>query len=353
MKTTKWLVRAAGLLLFGVVAITIARAALPCLAPFIIALALAAATEPAVRFCEEHFRAPRQVFSLVASLLLLAAIGGAVALVSVRAAALVSSVTEALPEYLARAAAFLSGAENSAQRYISSAPEVVREYLRSALSYAEEQLGRIPELISARVPALITATVQKTPAALLFAVTAGLGTYFISASYPQIKAFFRRQLPEKSLARWDSVRGELGGILGQWLRAQAILMGATFVGLLLCLVILRVKNALVLSLLIALVDALPVLGVGTVLLPWAAVCLLVGNFRLAAGLAVSYGALTLLRSCLQAKVVGSQLGLHPLVSLLAIYVGYRTCGVAGMLLFPLAAVVLCRLNAGGVISLWK
>ena len=91
-------------------------------------------------------------------------------------------------------------------------------------------------------------------------------------------------------------------------------------------------------LLTAVVDALPVLGAGTVLLPWALYEMLTGQVPLALGLAITYAAVTVLRSAIQAKLLGDQLGLHPLASLAAIYAGWTLCGVLGMLLFPILAI---------------
>ena len=109
------------------------------------------------------------------------------------------------------------------------------------------------------------------------------------------------------------------------------------------LLLLRVDLALVLSALIALVDALPVLGTGTVLVPWALVSLLGGNWKLALGLAVLYGVIWLVRSLLEPRLIGSRVGLPPLAALLSLYVGFQAFGVAGMILAPLLAVLVRQL----------
>lgn len=98
-----------------------------------------------------------------------------------------------------------------------------------------------------------------------------------------------------------------------------------------------------LSALIALVDALPVLGTGTVLVPWALVSLLGGNWKLALGLAVLYGVIWLVRSLLEPRLIGSRVGLPPLAALLSLYVGFQAFGVAGMILAPLLAVLVRQL----------
>ena len=130
-------------------------------------------------------------------------------------------------------------------------------------------------------------------------------------------------------------------------------MAMTFFELLLAFLLLRVKEPVGLAALTALVDALPVFGTGTILLPWALYCLLLGRRGRALGLAFSWALLNLVRSCTQAKLLGDQIGLDPLTSLLSVYVGWRVCGVWGMLLFPILAMILIQLNRRGVIHLWR
>ena len=143
------------------------------------------------------------------------------------------------------------------------------------------------------------------------------------------------------------------GKLGRYVRSQLLLMLITFAELCVAFTLLGIDYGLLLSAATAVIDALPVFGVGTVLLPWAAYSFLMGNFSLGVGLVITYGAATVLRSCLQAKLLGDQLGLHPLVSLVSIYVGYRAMGVGGMILLPIAATVLKKLNDSKMLRLWR
>ena len=116
-------------------------------------------------------------------------------------------------------------------------------------------------------------------------------------------------------------------------------MGLVFVLLTLGLWVLGVDFPLLFGALIALVDALPVFGSGTVLLPWALVALLQADKVRGIGLLLLYAALTLTRAALEPRVVGRQMGLHPLLTLMAFYLGYRLMGVAGMILLPIGAMV--------------
>ena len=217
----------------------------------------------------------------------------------------------------------------------------------------EKTLVAVPERLSRRLLDAAAAAAQRSPDALLFLVTAGLGSFFLSASFPAVKAFLLAQLPARRLRHLEALSQELRQSLGGWLRAQLWLMLITFTELLAALLILGVRGAPLIAGLTALVDALPVFGVGVVLLPWAAVSLLRGERRLSIGLLAAFGVVSLMRELLQAKLLGDQIGLDPLSSLLAVYVGWKLCGVWGLLLFPLALATLRQFNDRGLLRLWR
>ena len=125
--------------------------------------------------------------------------------------------------------------------------------------------------------------------------------------------------------------------VGGWLLAQLKLAGVTLILLCLGLVLLRVRYALLWALGITVLDAFPILGTGTVLLPWALICFLQGNTPRAIGLLGLYAVISLTRSVLEPKLVGRHLGLDPLAALVALYAGYKLWGIGGMILAPLLA----------------
>ena len=134
--------------------------------------------------------------------------------------------------------------------------------------------------------------------------------------------------------------------LGKWLKAECILLAVTFCQLLVGLLLIRQEYALLLAVLIALIDALPVFGTGTVLAPWAAVECLLGNVPKGAALLALFAVISVVRSVLEPKLVGRHLGLDPLVTLMALYVGYKLWGVGGMIFAPLLAVTIMQVTPG-------
>ena len=190
------------------------------------------------------------------------------------------------------------------------------------------------------------------PGVFLFCGTTALAVFFTTGSYPRIMAFFRRQLGTR-LDRARGVKANLLSTLGKWFRAQAILLGVTFCELLAGFLLMGQRYALLLAAVTALVDALPVFGTGTVLLPWAAACLLLGQAPRAVALAALYAVISAVRSFLEPKVMAAQAGLPPLAALAAMYAGFRAFGVAGMILLPVALLFVKQLHDQGYVGLWK
>ena len=173
------------------------------------------------------------------------------------------------------------------------------------------------------------------PDKAVFWGTALLSAFLLSIRLPGLRALLEERYPRELLERWLG-RGQciFQGALS-WAAAQVKLTGVTFCVLLPGFFLLRVARAPLIAMLVCLVDALPVLGTGTVLLPWSLVCLLSGDGGRALGLLGLYLTAATLRSFLEPKILGRKLGLDPLVTLFAMYCGFRLRGFPGMVLLPL------------------
>ncbi|MBR1660582.1 MAG: sporulation integral membrane protein YtvI [Oscillospiraceae bacterium] len=310
---------------------------LPWLWPFLLAWAAAAVMEPAVaRLCRQGL--PRGVAAGICSLAFFTALLALLWLLGTRVLGEVGELLPRLPALLGSLTATLRRWQAVADGLAARAPEGVAALLDGAVAGLTDSLSRLPGALTGRVLGAVSGFAAAAPSVLLFSVTAVIGSYFISACYPSLLHSAARLLPDRFLCRARLLRRDLRRTLGRWLKAQG-LMSLIICGVLAAaFLLLGVRYALLLALLTALVDALPVLGAGTVLLPWALYELLTGKVPLALGLAVTYAAVTVLRSAIQAKLLGDQLGLHPLATLAAIYAGWTLWGVMGMVVFPILAI---------------
>ena len=127
----------------------------------------------------------------------------------------------------------------------------------------------------------------------------------------------------------------------------------TFLEVFLGLTLLRVDYALLIALVTAVVDILPVLGTGTVMIPWGIAMLVTGNYPLGVGLLILYAVITVVRQMLEPRVVGHQIGLYPLVTLMCMFIGTYLFGAVGLFGVPILVTLLVHLNASGDIHLFK
>lgn len=165
-------------------------------------------------------------------------------------------------------------------------------------------------------------------------------TFFFLRDHDRISAFMDSQIPSVWIDFADRARKELFVSLFAYIRAILILAAITFFELILGFTILDVRYGVLIAFICAVLDALPAIGTGWVLTPWGIICLLLGNYKLGIGLLVLYIVTWVVRQLLEPRIVGGQIGMHPLVLLFAMYLGMQTWGVIGLLAGPLAAIVL-------------
>ena len=322
------------------------RYALIWLLPFLLAVLTARLMEPAVRYLNGRLGFRR---GFAAAVCTAAAAGLATLLVTlmlVRLANEAERLAAALPGY---ASELSSAAEKLSDRLGS-----IFEADNAAVSGFIEHAGTdAAERLSGLLVDAAAGFVSAAPRCLLFAVTFLVSLYFTSASYPTVTQFIMRQIPDRLHDSFFDLKNGMLSALGKWLKAQLMLMLMTFGELTAGFLLLRVDYPLMLAALTALIDALPVLGVGTVLLPWSLFSFVTGRGPLGAELVALYGVITLVRSTAEPRLVGAQLGVAPLATLTAVYIGYCLLGVPGMLIAPVTLVLINTLNSRGVIHLWK
>ena len=322
------------------------------LLPFLLALALAAAVEPVIAWCRRRMGLKRR---FTAAVVTIAVTGAILALAAVIVWQLIRQAAELLGQLPGLLAGLPGMTEDLRQRledFCAACPQGLRSWLEEVPALLGTLAAGVAQRASGACITAAAALAAALPGVFLFCGTTALAVFFTAGSYPRVMAFFRRQLGHR-LDRARGVKANLLSTLGKWCRAQAILLGVTFCELLAGFLLMGQRYALLLAAVTALVDALPVFGTGTVLLPWAAVCLLAGQAPRAVALAALYAVISAVRSLLEPKVMAAQAGLPPLASLAAMYAGFRALGVAGMILLPMALLFVKQLHDEGYVGLWK
>lgn len=321
------------------------RFLLPIAFPFLLGWLLALLSEPAVRFLNQQLHLPRLVASLIGVTL---ALGITALLIVFLCAALLRELgrlATVLPDLESAALSGLGTLENWLLELSSRSPQSLQPILTRSVegmfSGSSAVLDRISNVLLDTASSLFKAI----PGSALSLGTWVLAAYMISVRLPQLRIFFRTKLPKAWYDRYLPTLRSLKKAVFGWLIAQLKLSAVTLGILIAGFLLLRISHGPLWALVVCFVDILPVLGTGTVLIPWAFLCLLQQQQLRAIGLLALYCVISLTRSVLEPKLIGKQLGLDPLVTLVALYVGFQLWGLPGMLAAPLLAVVATGLAA--------
>ena len=316
---------------------------LPIAMPFLLGLMLALAAEPMVRFGCHRLHLPRAICAGFGVSITFCALTVMVLMLCAFAVRELGLLTRALPDLEQTARTGLSLAQTQLLRLTEHTPRSIQPMLRDNVtglfSDGTALLNRAVQYLLSLAGNLLT----HVPDSALTLGTGIISAFMFSGKMPKIRQFLRTQLSRPRLKPLVQSVKNLRLALGSWILAQLKLTGVSAVILLLGLVILNIPHALLWALGICLVDAFPVLGTGTVLLPWAALLYLQGDNPRALGMLGIYCIISVGRSVLEPKLVGRQLGLDPLVTLICLYTGYKLWGLLGMLLAPLLAVTAMQL----------
>lgn len=178
------------------------------------------------------------------------------------------------------------------------------------------------------------------PSILIYIIITFLATLFLVTDRGTIKKKMEDVLPNRSVEKVSDIMKSTFKSLGKYLRAQLIIITVTFFELLIAFLIIKQPYALTLALIISLVDALPILGTGTVLIPWSIYLFITGNIPFAIAIAVTYFVILIVRQLIEPKIVSHQLGVHPFITLIAMYIGFKIFGIIGMIIGPIVMVIL-------------
>ena len=344
MKTETWVRLAA----IGVCAVTagmigyvVLRYLAGILLPFFAAAVIASVLRPAASRLHAHTRIPEKA-------------GGTVLILA--AVILLSAGLFYAGEFVYNGAAKLIGemmtdpaSENSPLHGLSVLSDSLRSAFPGGEAYVSTLYGMASDMVREGITSAGSALTGAAASAimglprLLFSAAVGvIALFYLILDAPALQKQMRFFFGERVVAGIGSVFVRIREALGGCVRAYALLLFLTFSELLAGFLLMDIDNALTAALLTALVDFLPVLGVGAVLVPWSILAFLSGDMFRGAGMLILLAVMSVVRQCAEPRIVGGSLGIHPLITLLAVFAGLRLGGVWGMLFAPL---ILCALKA--------
>jgi len=312
--------------------------AVPYVWPFLLAFLLSRLLSPAVSFCVNHSRRvklPRGLLTLIGMLLLFGILGTAIF-------ALADRIVRELVQLLQNTPAFVNWLSDTAlpylrdlyQSYSNVLPDTAMSFLSDAADTISTKAVDFAGTLSAAITGGAVRTAASLPTMLLSVVLTIMGTYYMTADKERISAFFKKTFPEhirrhSSLLKKNLIHSLFGQIKSQLLVSLII---TTF--LMLAFVLFRINYGLFLGFFIGLADALPVIGAGLFLIPWCLFELVMGHYTMAGFFAIVYICVIIIRQIAEPRIVGRNLGLYPLATMIAMYVGFRLMGFLGLIVGP-------------------
>ena len=201
-----------------------------------------------------------------------------------------------------------------------------------------EALGNIISQILSALAGWATSVVSSLPQVFFVMLVTIISLIYFSIDYDGISSFVKSLLSVRTANVIAKFRDGIFTVIKKYIISYLLILFITFIVMLAGFMILRIEHAMLIALLVAILDILPVIGVGTVLVPWSIVEISFGNSGLGIGLLVLFVTNSVIRQLAEPKIVGRNLSLHPIVTLIMLYVGYSLFGIAGLIILPVAAV---------------
>jgi sporulation integral membrane protein YtvI len=322
--------------------------------PFLLAFCIVSIIHPLAAKAVKIMGVKQEVVSIIIMLLIYVILGTLLFLLILQITFIIRDGLQLLPRYYREsiAPAILTaneyiitftrglpqGAREQAEIFQAGLVDAAQNFL---LGLSQRGLGGISAL-TGRIPAFMIG----------FAFTIML-SFFISAQYDKVTGFLKTQLPPRVQKIVSDAKTILADTIFKYLRAALTLMAITFIELSTGLMLLGKQNAIAIAAGIAVFDALPFFGTGAIVIPWAVIEFLGGNYAFAAGLLILYAVVYIIRQFIEPKIVGDKLGLNPIVTLVAIYLGYKVFGVLGMIAMPIITQIMLQLHKKGSVKLFR
>lgn len=345
--------------------------------PFVIAFAVSMLLQKPIRFLAKKSRAPKKFVSVVTVLFILCTVLGIVVFVGYKLVLefkdfgqFVIQKLNDLPRTIASVRDWVLGIIAFLPDKIENTfAETINSFAADLIKNTSENgiigLGggmQLPEGFS--VSTLITplggllSTAKRIPFILSGVLIGIIACFFITTDYDNVVGIFKRNVSEKYEKMFVETKRLFGDVIGKMIKSYATIIFITFCEVAIGLNLLSLFNIykggyiIVISIITALLDILPVFGTGTVLIPWAVYSLIMGDIPFAIGLVVLYILITVIRQVIEPHLVAMNVGIHPIFTLASMYIGIQLFGVIGIFVLPITIVLLKTLNSEGIIHLW-
>jgi len=264
----------------------------------------------------------------------------------------INSLTIYLRDFLARGV--IAGFYDSLMNFYTSLDANYKSQIQANVNDVMSKLAETGTIFTKSILMGIRNFLTSIPNAATVMVISILSAFFISKDYYKIKNGIKSLIPNVYAKKISNVIGDLQKALFGFLKAQLTLISITAVIVILGLLIMGVPYAVSIGLLIGIVDLMPYLGTGAVFVPWILYSLFSSNYGMVIGLSILYGIVIVQRQIMEPKIVATNVGLDPLMTLIALFAGLQLFGFIGLILGPVILVILNALWRARLIhDLWN
>ncbi|GAB6157602.1 sporulation integral membrane protein YtvI [Desulfotomaculum varum] len=316
----------------------------PLLTPFIIALFISFLLEPVVGVLQSKARLSRGPAVALAMLFLFSLVGSVITLLLLRLTAELIHLSKTFPYIVLDIQHWVEVSLPKFYRFYGELPPTVTDYIRQSFGAAAQTLQNF---LSITLNSLLS-TFSAVPGIITLIIVSFLATYFISKDRRVLTRQWLRVLPAPYGEQSLRVIKEVVEAFVSYLKAQGVLVSISTLISIIGLYLIGAEYALTMGLLIGFFDIIPVLGPGTVVLPWVGWSFLTGHAVFGSKLLVLYLVILVTRQLLETKVVATNLGLHPLATLVALFVGFKVLGFLGMIAGPILLIAVQAVVKAGI-----
>jgi len=354
----KFVINAFYFFVLAAIVYVIFRYAMSLFAPFIFAAFVVVLLKPVIGFCTSKLRIKRRIAALAVVFLFYAVLGGICAFAIARSYISLKGLFTELPQlYTSNVKPVLDGLFDDIELWIQKLDPSLSSIVNTAFTKVTDSIGSVVTNYSVKAVGALSGIAAKIPAILVGIIFTIVASFFFAGDYYRVTGFVMRQLPEKARNILITAKNYTFGIIGKYIRSYTLIMVITFfelsAGFWVISKITGLANPFLLALIIAVFDLLPVVGVGTVLIPWSLIEFVTGDYIMGICTILLYLFVLVLRHIMEPKIIGRQVGLHPLVTLVAMYVGSKLFGVLGLFGLPISISLLNYLNDDGSIKIFK
>lgn len=349
-KKKRFLIDSAFIALVAVLLYFLFKFATIYLLPFLIGLILAVLVQKPAKFLADKVKIKKGISSVILVIVLYLLV---ITIFSALCFGIYKKIFDLVSLLSNNISSWVSVFDDISGRFSNILNELPAEISNAVKTLPETLLSKLTEFATTFLSGTATLIAKNIPNLIITIIVTIVASCYLAKDYDRITVFLRSHLTGRINAILCDTKEIFFTSILKLLKSYFLLMFITFAELSIGLLIIGVKNPILLAGVIAFVDLLPVLGTGAVVIPWAVVALISGNLWLGIGLAVLYLIITIVRNFLEPKIIGDLVGLHPLVTLVCMFVGLRLFGILGMFGVPIAVIILAGLQRRGTINIFS